>query len=470
MTKPTPSTLRCLLWLLTAWIALPLPAVALSPDETRHLLDRTAFGANPEMLAAFAPLDRTGAVERLMAATVGTPPRPAWADDRPFPDRTLFADLPETEQIAARQDQNKQRAAQQRALQDGWMHWMLVTEDPLVERMTLFWHNHFTSQLRTVNSPQLMWRQHELLRRHALGNYADLLRAIVTDPAMLVYLDGQRNLKDRPNENFARELLELFTLGEGHYTEADVKAAARALSGWKIHSTSGTARFNPRRHDDGVKTFLGRTGPWGTDDIVAILLDQPRAADWVVEKLWIELISPQPNPTEVSRLAAVFRDNGYAIRPLLRALLTSDAFWADAHRGILIKSPIEIVVGTVRRFDLPDPNPRRLVALGTQMGQTLFEPPDVKGWPGQSAWIDTDRLLARERFLRSSTRDLADRSAGTGRAWAVLDPATATRLLWPVPDPDPAPALQPPAVPSPAEADVRVELIAAILDPRYQLK
>ena len=148
----------------------------------------------------------------------------------------------------------------------------------------------------------------------------------------------------------------------------------------------------------------------------------------------------------------------------------SDAFWADAHRGTLIKSPIEIIVGTVRRFDLPDPNPRRLVALSSQMGQTIFAPPDVKGWPGQTAWIDTDRLLARERFLRSSTRDLADRSAGTGRAWAALDAATATRLLWPAPDPDPAPAPQPPAVPSPAEADVRVELIAAILDPRYQLK
>ncbi len=468
----SPKTSTPMHLLLAAWIAAPLPAAALSPDETRHLLDRTAFGAHPEMLAEFAPLERAAAVERIMAVTPGTPPRPTWADDRPFPDRSLLADLPETERLAARQAQNKLSAELRRALQDGWMQWMLVTEAPLVERMTLFWHNHFTSQLRTVGSPQLMWRQHDLLRRHALGNYADLLRAIVTDPAMLIYLDGRRNLKDRPNENFARELLELFTLGEGHYTEADVKAAARALSGWKLHPASGTPRFDPRRHDDGVKTFLGRTGPWGADDILAILLEQPRTADWVVEKLWIELVSPQPDPTEVARLAAVFRDSGYEIRPLLHAMLTSDAFWADAHRCTLIKSPIEILVGTVRRFDLPDPNPRRLVTLGTQMGQTLFEPPDVKGWPGQTAWIDTDRLLARERFLRGITRDLADRSAGTGRAWAALDTATAMHLLWPVPDPSPAPAAapQPPEDPPTAEADVRVELIAAILDPRYQLK
>jgi uncharacterized protein (DUF1800 family) len=467
-----PKTSTQMRWLLAAAIACPLPAAALSPDETRHLLDRTAFGAHPESLADFAPLDRTAAVERVIAATAGTPPRPDWADDRPFPDRALLADLPEPERLAARQAQNKQRAERHRAMQDGWMQWMLVTEAPLAERMTLFWHNHFTSQLRTVRSPQLMWRQHDLLRRHALGNYADLLRAIVTDPAMLIYLDGRRNLKAQPNENLARELLELFTLGEGHYTEADVKAAARALSGWTLHPTSGTARLDPRRHDDGVKTFLGRTGPWGADDIVAILLEQPRTAEWIVEKLWIELISPQPDPTEVTRLAAVFRDNGYEIRPLLRALLTSDAFWAEDHRGTLIKSPVEILVGTVRRFDLPDPEPRRLVTLGTQMGQTLFEPPDVKGWPGQTAWIDTDRLLARERFLRSSTRDLADRTAGTGRTWAALDPATATHLLWPVPDGSTAPAAAPqrPENPPPAETDVRVELIAAILDPRYQLK
>jgi len=142
MPSPTISTLLYFSWLLDAWIALPLPAAALSPDETCHLLDQTAFGAHPEMLADFAPLDRAAAVARLMAAPAGTPPRPAWADDRPFPDRALFAALPELEQLAATQAQNKQRAEHQRALQDGWMHWMLITEAPLVERMTLFWHNH----------------------------------------------------------------------------------------------------------------------------------------------------------------------------------------------------------------------------------------------------------------------------------------------------------------------------------------
>jgi len=354
---------------------------------------------------------------------------------------------------------------------------MLATQAPLGERMALFWHNHFTTQLRVIGSPQLMLRQHLLFRAQALGNYADLLRSVITDPAMLAYLNGRNNRKGRPNENFARELLELFTLGEGHYTEADIKAAARALSGWTLDPVSGTARFAIPRHDDGEKRFLGHAGHWGLDGIVAILLQTPRTAEWLVEKLWRELISPEPDPVEVKRLAALFRDAGYEVCPLLRALLLSDAFWAPANRGTLIKSPIELIVGTLRRLGLPAPPGPQLVALGRQMGQDLFDPPDVKGWRGQNAWIDANTLLARERFVNRISRDLADESAQAGSAWAELDAATLTRLLWPV-DTGPAhlgggPSLSdakqgPPATTE--AAGVREALIAALLDPRYQLK
>jgi uncharacterized protein (DUF1800 family) len=343
--------------------------------------------------------------------------------------------------------------------------------------MALFWHNHFTTQLRVIGSPQLMLRQHLLFRAQALGNYADLLRSVITDPAMLAYLNGRNNRKGRPNENLARELLELFTLGEGHYTEADIKAAARALSGWTLDPVSGTARFAIQRHDDGEKRFLGHARHWGLDGIVAILLQTPRTAEWLVEKLWRELISPEPDPVEVKRLAALFHDAGYEVRPLLRALILSDAFWAPANRGTLIKSPIELIVGTLRRLDIPAPPGPQLVALGRQMGQDLFDPPDVKGWRGQNAWIDANSLLARERFVNRISRDLADESAQAGSAWAELDAATLTRLLWPV-DTGPAhlgggPSLSdaeqgPPATTE--AAGVREALIAALLDPRYQLK
>ncbi len=343
-----------------------------------------------------------------------------------------------------------------------WYRAMLTSDRPLTERMTLFWHNHFTSQLRAVRSPQLMWRQNALLRRHALGSYRELLRAIVTDPAMLIYLDGRRNHKRQPNENFARELLELFTLGEGHYTEADVVAAARALTGWTLDPASGDARLQSRRHDAGDKTLLGRSGPWGADAVVSILLEHPRTAELVVEKLWREFVSPQPDPAEVGRLSGLFRESGYEVRPLLRELLMSDAFWSAENRGSLIKSPVELIVGTLYRFDLPLPPDKQLISTGRRLGQDVLDPPDVKGWPGYLEWIDANRLIGRERFLRGVVRDLEDESALAGRSWSDLDTSVMLRLLWPLSGSAAQSRVE--------ESGVRRRLIAAILDPRYELK
>jgi uncharacterized protein (DUF1800 family) len=188
---------------------------------------------------------------------------------------------------------------------------MLATDQPLVEKMTLFWHNHFTSSVQKVRYiPSLYW-QNVLFRREALGNFATLLKAVARDPAMLIYLDGVRSVARQPNENFARELLELFTLGEGHYSEADIKAAARAFTGWSIDRETGRFQDHGQFHDDGEKTFLGQTGRFGGDDIVAILLRQPRTAETIVEKLWREFVSLKPDGAEVTRLAAVFRAGGY---------------------------------------------------------------------------------------------------------------------------------------------------------------
>lgn len=454
-------------YLLLINLAAPV-AWALDAVDTRHLLDRTGFGARPADAARFAPLNREQAVASVLDEQPGRFILPEWADDRPFPDYQWLRTLPEAERMAWSRDYNRQRNEWRVELKALWYRHMLAGDAPLTERMTLFWHNHFTSALRTVSPPQLMLRQHQLLRRHALGNYTDLLRAVVTDPAMLIYLDGRRNRKQRPNENFARELLELFTLGEGHYTEADIKAAARALTGWTLDWVSGVARFNPRQHDDGEKTFLGRTGHFGADAIIAILLDQPRTAEFLVEKLWREFVSPEPDSAEVQRLAGVFRESGYEIRPLLRELLLSEAFWTADHRASLIKSPVELMVGTLYRFELPAPPERRLISFGRQMGQELLDPPDVKGWPGHTAWIDSDRLLVRERFLRGVTRDLADESARVGRAWDTLDGQTAIRLLLPLIGTEPNPAAMDNGIMN--EEGVRDRLIEAILDPRFQLK
>jgi len=244
-----------------------------------------------------------------------------------------------------------------------------------------------------------MYRQNVLLRRHALGNFGELLRAVSRDPAMVVYLDSASNRKGKPNENFARELMELFTLGEGQYGEEDVKEAARAFTGWSIDPDSGEFRYRRGAHDDGVKTVLGRSGKLDGDAVIGILLAQLQTADFIVAKLWREFVSPVPDAAEVARMGRVFRDSGYDIRVAMRAVLTSDAFYDPRSRAVLIKSPVELVVGTLRQFHFKTGEVIPFVFATNQLGQRLFAPPNVKGWPGGEAWINSTTLLARKAFL-----------------------------------------------------------------------
>jgi uncharacterized protein (DUF1800 family) len=292
--------------------------------------------------------------------------------------------------------------------------------------MTLFWHSHFTSSLKKVKAPALLYRQNVLLRRHALGNFAELLRAVARDPAMLVYLDNARSRRQAPNENFARELMELFTLGEGHYTEADLKEAARAFTGWSLDPDSGQYTFRPRWHDGGEKRILGRRGAFDGDDVIDLLLARPETAELIVTKLWHAFISERPDSGEVTRLAAVFRDAGYEMKPLLAALFTSEAFWAEQNRGRLIKSPVDFVVGTLRLFGLPVREDRDLAWMVRRLGQDLFDPPDVKGWPGGRQWITGATLLDRQTLIARVTggagsEDMTKAGAMMNRRAAFFD-------------------------------------------------
>jgi uncharacterized protein (DUF1800 family) len=288
-------------------------------------------------------------------------------------------------------------------LKSWWLAEMLATPSPLTERMTLFWHNHFTSSLQKVRSPALMYRQNVLLRKHALGNFGELLHTVSRDPAMLVYLDSATSRRGQPNENFARELMELFTLGEGKYAEQDIKEAARAFTGWSIDLDTGEFRFRPRRHDDGVKTVLGRKVSTG-DEVLDVLLAQPATAEYVAARLWREFVSPQPQPEELARVAAAFRESGYEVRAALRALLLTPAFWAPQNRGSLIKSPSDLIVGTMRQFAISVNDPLPFVFLMRALGQDLLSPPNVKGWPGGEAWINSTTVLARKQFLERLLR------------------------------------------------------------------
>ena len=371
-------------------------SVPLGFDDARHLLNRTSFAAGPAEIEAFAGLTREQAADRLLswAGRPAVTPPPAWTEE-PFESLRRFRGMsPEDRKAALREVFQKGFE-----LRSWWLTEMLVTPSPLTEKMTLFWHNHFVSSLQKVRSPQLMYGQNVLLRRHAVGNFGALLHAIARDSAMVIYLDSASNRKGQPNENFAREVMELFTLGEGHYTERDVKEAARAFTGWSVEPDSGKFVFRPRAHDGGAKTVLGRTGNLDGDAVLDILLAQPQTAEHIAAKLWREFVSPDPDPGEVKRIARVLRDSGYEIRPALRALLTSDAFYAPASRAALIKSPVELVVGTLRQFSFTTGEPLPFVLGVALLGQNLFAPPNVKGWPGGEAWINSTTLLGRKAFL-----------------------------------------------------------------------
>lgn len=370
-------------------------AQAIPADQARHLLQRTGFQPTGQDIQALEPLTQAQAAQRLVSearlrSRAASVP-PIWADEAPEP--RPKGPLSEA-QRKAYFGKLADRAVE---LQAWWFGEMLTTPAPLAERMTLFWHNHFTSAVQKVNAPQLMYRQNLLLRAGALGNFGKLLHALARDPAMLIYLDSARNRKGQPNENFARELLELFTLGEGHYTEADIREAARAFTGWTVQPPQSSFTIDPRQHDAGPKRFMGQTGPFGGDEILDIVLAQPRTAEYIVEKLWREFVSPTPDPAAVKRLAAGFRKD-YEVAPLMVALLTEPAFTTPGNRALLVKSPVEFVVGTARILELPLPPAGAALAAST-MGQTVFNPPNVKGWPGGEDWITTETLIARRQFL-----------------------------------------------------------------------
>jgi hypothetical protein len=304
-------------------------------------------------------------------------------------------------------------------LRGWWLYCMLHTGHPLREKLTLFWHNHFATSIAKVRSPTLMFQQNCLLRTHALGKFGPLLQAMSKDGAMLIWLDSNSNVKGKPNENYARELMELFSLGVGNYTEKDVQEAARAFTGW--HTDGEAFRFNARAHDAGTKTVLRQTGAWDGGDVVRIVLEQSAAARFLVRKLYHFLINEKdvPPDTLLEPLYASFRKSGYDIARLVKTMLASRHFYSEQAFRQRIKSPVEYVLGAVqavyRRYDEKEADYRVLpqqvlVPRLAAMGQVLFAPPNVKGWPGGRSWLNTTRVLERANFAA----DLA-----TGTLWAA---------------------------------------------------
>jgi uncharacterized protein (DUF1800 family) len=353
---------------------------------------------------------------------------------------------------AARDDGGEQ-------LRGWWLYCMLHGGHPLREKLVLFWHNHFATSIAKVLDPTLMFGQNCLLRAHALGKFGPMLQAISRDPAMLIWLDSNSNVKGRPNENYARELMELFSLGVGHYTERDIREAARAFTGW--HTNGEQFTFDARSHDGGAKSVLGQTGAWDGGDVVRIVLEQPTAARFLVRKFYHTFISEKAVPPDalLEPLCESLRKSGYDIADLVKTMLMSRHFYSGYAFRQRIKGPVEYVLGAVQAVYRPfaesesdyRPLPQQaLVGWLEAMGQRLFAPPNVKGWPGAQSWLNTATVLERDNFAEA---------LATGSLWSNLVPkSTVTAAVAPVTPKEaaakpskPAPLADTPEEPEPAK-------------------
>ncbi|HEY3130818.1 MAG TPA: DUF1800 domain-containing protein [Acidobacteriota bacterium] len=361
-------------------------------ERAAHLLRRAGFGGDYAQVQQFVRLGPEKAVDRLVA-----PDAEALASfEQQVAD--LKADLGEREDIKA-----------------WWIYRMYYSPAPLQEKLALFWHNHFATSMRKVRAPELMIQQNELFRKFALGNFQRLVLEVSKDPAMIQWLDNSDNLKGKPNENYARELMELFTIGIGHYTEQDIKEAARAFTGWQMDFTG--FYFNPQQHDFDQKTFMGQTGPFNGGDIIRIIMQQPSAPEFISRKLFQLFAYDNPDQATVKELASILVANRYEVRPVVEKILRSRAFFSEKSMQAQIKSPVEFVVGTAKALDLElDARGAKMLArAAAQMGQSLFEPPSVKGWDGGRAWINTATLLNRQNFTQQLTQNRARQLVELGK-------------------------------------------------------
>ena len=367
---------------------------ALDERLAAHLLRRAGFGGTPGEIRRYAAMTAGDAVESLVRF-------PSTSDVEPpevFNRGPYLHELQGADSIEKRQLLHRLIAQDFHGLDNvrvWWLNRMLNSEAPLQEKMTLFWHGHFTSYL---NFSKMMFDQNQLFRRYALGNVRELTHAVSIDPAMVQYLSNGSNLATHPNENYARELMELFTLGIGHYTEEDVRESARAWTGLRFDRFTETVLFAPSRHGYGLKTFLGRTGNFTGDDVIDIIFAQPQCARFFASALLSYFVYNDPEPELVDGVAALLRKHDFELAPVMSAILRSNVFYGDRAYRALVKSPTEFVVGTYKALGLPQIDLSAATA-SKQMGQILLQPPNVAGWPGGQNWITSATMIARQNFV-----------------------------------------------------------------------
>ncbi|HMJ46175.1 MAG TPA: DUF1800 domain-containing protein [Ferruginibacter sp.] len=363
--------------------------------KNQHLLWRAAFGPMAENAAGLDDIPQKKLWELLVKTSSPSPVKIEVAENLTEGLYKGIKDLGDMQKAAMNANTRKKRREQSRDelknLNLLWLDEMINSEAQLREKMSLFWHGHFAC--RVINS----FFQQELLhtiRTNALGNFGDLLKAVSKSPSMLQFLNNQQNRKQHPNENFAREVMELFTMGRGNYSENDIKEAARAFTGWGFN-LQGEFIFRKQAHDNGNKTFLGRTGNFDGEDVLNILLENNQTAKFITHKIYRYFVNENADESKVEWLSKRFYSNNYNIKKLLEDIYTSEWFYDEKNIGTRIKSPVELLAGIRRFLPLQLDNDLSQLLFQKVLGQVLFYPPNVAGWPGGKSWIDSSTLMVR---------------------------------------------------------------------------
>lgn len=380
-------------------------AVVFDEVQAAHLLRRAGFGGTRQEIADFVAMGREAAVNHLV-------------DFEAIDDSEMETALESRNYL----EPNQNNMINLGQIQQWWMFRMLRTKRPLVEKMVLFWHDHFATSVSKVVNREYMIEQNYTLREHALGNFEELVLAIAQDPAMIVFLDNNTNIKGNPNENYARELMELFTTGifdvitgEENYTEFDIQEAARAFTGWTIRRRNFF--FNAAQHDFGIKTVFGDSGDFNGEDIINMLVQREATARHMAWKLLEWFVYPNPEPELIEEVAQVYFDTGYNMREVVRYILLSDAFCSSQALNANVKNPTEFLVGMVRMLEA-EADPRAFLGSMSLLEQVLFNPPTVAGWDWGLAWINTATLLVRYNVANS----LASARGRVGRGIVSFNP------------------------------------------------
>ncbi|WP_458628418.1 DUF1800 domain-containing protein [Winogradskyella sp. PC D3.3] len=356
----------------------------MTQQELQHLYWRAGFGINPNKFKALSK-NRQQVVNTLFEDSKSITPIQI---DLSFMNGVTLKDIKDNPKFA--QELRIKSRKKLANLNNAWINQLISPKELLREKMTLFWANHFVCRENHVVFAQQF---NNTLRTHALGDFRTFVKVISKEAAMLKYLNGKQNKKAKPNENFARELMELFTLGEGHYSETDIKESARAFTGYN-HDFDGNFILAQRRHDEGLKTFFGKTGHFSGDDIIDIILENKQCAAFISDKIYRYFVNPKPNKQHIQAMAEVFYKD-YNIENLMRFVFLSDWFYDEVNIGSKIKSPIEYLVGLTNTVPVTFEKEKDLIKIQKLLGQTLLDPPNVAGWKGDKAWIDANTIMVR---------------------------------------------------------------------------